>query len=152
MGKYTSLPVQIRPWRLCMNSQLSRDTENGGTQFANDALWYSADDFEALKAERDKLRAAIKYAGFAVMETSGDWSIHDVSELGKREQEKTMAVISENVDLTTQLAQAREELHRAKDRVERLKDFVVHNDDCPARFPSIKIRVRCTCGLEEILK
>lgn len=41
-------------------------------------------DRDRVTAERDKLREAIRAAGFAVMETSGAWSIHDVSEKAKQ--------------------------------------------------------------------
>lgn len=56
--------------------------------------------YRHLEAERDKLRDAIRRAGFSVCQTSGDWTIHDVSELGKREQEKTAEVIVENMELS----------------------------------------------------
>lgn len=46
-----------------------------------------------------KLRAAIKRAGFAVMETSGEWSIHDVSEQGKAEEAKCLEVATKNAEL-----------------------------------------------------
>lgn len=49
--------------------------------------------------EAVKLREAIRDAGFTVMQTSGRWSIHDVSELGIAEQEKTKEIICENIDL-----------------------------------------------------
>lgn len=50
-------------------------------------------------SEAEKLREAIRDAGFEVMQTSGRWSIHDVSELGIAEQEKTAEIICENIDL-----------------------------------------------------
>lgn len=46
------------------------------------------------------LRSAITRAGFAVMQTSGDWSIHDVSEQGKAEGAKSLEVATENVYLS----------------------------------------------------
>lgn len=76
------------------------------------ALWA---DFLKLREEVKQLRNAIKQAGFAVMETSGDWSIHDISELGKREQEKTMEVISQNVDLTVENERLKKERDQAHD-------------------------------------
>ena len=50
-------------------------------------------------SEAQKLREAIRDAGFSVMQTSGRWSIHDVSKLADAEREKTNQVISENIDL-----------------------------------------------------
>jgi hypothetical protein len=50
-------------------------------------------------SEAEKLREAIRDAGFSVMQTSGRWSIHDVSKLADAEREKTNQVISENIDL-----------------------------------------------------
>lgn len=46
-----------------------------------------------------KLRAAIKAAGFSVMETSGEWSIFDVSEAGKAADAKCLEVAMRNVEL-----------------------------------------------------
>ncbi len=61
----------------------------------------------AVEAERDKLRAAIQKAGFSVMETSGEWSIHDVSELAQKraaaDDAKTTTVINENIKLLQQV-------------------------------------------------
>lgn len=62
--------------------------------------------------EAVKLRGAIDRAGFAVMKTSGDWSIHDVSEAAKKDAEKTAEVIAENIDLTQRLAAAEGELRK----------------------------------------
>ena len=53
----------------------------------------------AARTERNRLREAISDAGFSVMQTSGRWSIHDVSELAKAEQAKTDEIISQNIDL-----------------------------------------------------
>ena len=50
-------------------------------------------------SEAEKLREAIRNAGFSVMQTSGRWSIHDVSKLAEAEQEKTNQIIGENIDL-----------------------------------------------------
>jgi len=50
-------------------------------------------------SEAEKLREAIRDAGFSVMQTSGRWSIHDVSKLAEAEQEKTNQIIGENIDL-----------------------------------------------------
>lgn len=61
-------------------------------------------------AERDKLREAVRAAGFAVMETSGAWSIHDVSERGKAEEAKALEVATRNVDLEVEVAKLREVL------------------------------------------
>lgn len=57
------------------------------------------DKFRAAEAENAKLRAAIKDAGFAVMETSGAWSIHDVSEKGKVDEARELEVATKNVTL-----------------------------------------------------
>lgn len=58
--------------------------------------------------ENDNLRAAIKRAGFSVMQTSGDWSICDVSEYGKQQEAKTLEVATENVDLKVALKKCRD--------------------------------------------
>jgi hypothetical protein len=56
---------------------------------------------ESLKGAREavKLRAAITAAGFAVMETSGAWSIHDVREDAKKWRERDVLMIDHNLDL-----------------------------------------------------
>jgi len=76
----------------------------------------TADEFDKVAAERDKLREAIRDAGFQVMQTSGKWSIHDVSELAKRDEERTAQVILENIELTA----SRERLRAACEGLMRL--------------------------------
>lgn len=63
---------------------------------------------ESLEAEVASLREAIKLAGFSVMQTSGQWSIHDVSQLAEREQERTLEVINQNVELEAENTRLRE--------------------------------------------
>lgn len=46
-----------------------------------------------------KLREAIRDAGFAVMETSGKWSIHCVTDAAKQAEEVEGRLIAENIDL-----------------------------------------------------
>ncbi len=70
-----------------------------------------------LVTERDQLRTAIRLAGFAVMETSGQWSIHDVSRLGLLDEERTGEVISQNVTLRLGLKRALEALVQARPAV-----------------------------------
>lgn len=59
-----------------------------------------------------KLREAIRDAGFAVMETSGKWSIHCVTDEAKRQREvdeqHTAHIINENIDLSAQVRLLRE--------------------------------------------
>ena len=55
------------------------------------------------KEEVAKIRAAIKRAGFAVMQTSGDWSIHDVSAKAKIDEERETRLISEHLDMLLML-------------------------------------------------
>jgi hypothetical protein len=53
----------------------------------------------AARTERNRLREAISDAGFSVMQTSGRWSIHDVSKFAEAEQAKTDEIIGQNIDL-----------------------------------------------------
>ena len=46
-----------------------------------------------------KLRDACTRAGFGIMETSGDWSLHDVSPRAKELDQQTLDVINKNVEL-----------------------------------------------------
>ncbi len=59
----------------------------------------SVNSHASLLAENAKLRDAIKRAGFGLMQTSGHWSIHDVSQLARQDQEKTVEVINQNIEL-----------------------------------------------------
>ena len=61
-----------------------------------------SDTLVAEKAIRDvkKLRDAIRRYGLQVCQSSGDWTLHDVSDLAKVEQEQTTQVINENIELT----------------------------------------------------
>jgi len=68
-------------------------------QIENDA----AEKVRSLRVERDKLRDAIRRAGFQVCQTSGDWTLHDVSEYGKKEEARSLEVATRNVDLELQV-------------------------------------------------
>lgn len=61
---------------------------------------------EQLEFECRKIREAVRRAGFGICQTSGDWSIHDVSEHGKEEERKTIQVINENIELKMKLRDA----------------------------------------------
>lgn len=86
-------------------------------------------------SEADKLREAIRDAGFSVMQTSGRWSIHDVSKFAEAEQEKTNQIIGENINLELRVKELEFtlkeafELFQACD-AERLND--VHKADAEA--------------------
>lgn len=73
--------------------------------------WLAQNEVLELVAEVERLRQAIRDAGFAIMRTSGGLSIHDVSDKAKADEERTTQVISENIDL-------REELRSLVERVE----------------------------------
>lgn len=74
-----------------------------------------------LQAENAALRGAIKSAGFSVMETSGDWSIHDVSEHGKAEARRALEVANESVDVSIDNANLRKALQFVKDFFNKLE-------------------------------
>lgn len=63
--------------------------------------WHPAPSSEPaeLRAKYDKLYAACTRAEMAVMQTSGDWSLHDVSERGKELEQQTLEIVNKNVDL-----------------------------------------------------
>lgn len=61
-----------------------------------------------LKADVERLRSAIRRAGFAVMETSSDWSIHDISELAKNDEKRTAEIIIRNLELEAEVKQAKQ--------------------------------------------
>ena len=71
-----------------------------------------------------KLRDACTRAGFGIMETSGQWSLHDVSPRAKELDQKTLDIINENCDLTarlTELEAITEELAEAGERAIQLR-------------------------------
>lgn len=70
-------------------------------------LFEAESAFAVEREQNQKLRAAIVRAGFAVMETSGDWSIHDVSERGKAEEERSLEVATRNVELEIEIERLR---------------------------------------------
>lgn len=84
----------------------------------------AADVFEAMRQAEDdrwfdmaldlkphddmaKMRAAVVDAGFGIMQTSGKWSIHDVSEAAKAEDERITKMITDNICMEKQLRDAR---------------------------------------------
>jgi len=72
-----------------------------------------------LRAEVAKLRDAIRRAGFQVCQTSGDWTIHDVSEYGKAEEARSLEVATRNVELELQV-------ERLTGQVNRLRELGTH--------------------------
>jgi hypothetical protein len=80
---------------------------------------------EVMRNEVAKLREAIKRAGFAVMQTSGDWSIHDVSKLADQEREKTAAIIARDIELE----------HALDSLVETIEtEGLTHSERCDCEF------------------
>jgi ssDNA-binding Zn-finger/Zn-ribbon topoisomerase 1 len=76
------------------------------------------------QTEAEQLRAAIRAAGFQVMETSGQWSIHDVSQQALADERRTADVIHQNIDLEQAVAAAQ----RLSERVD---DFVARQPETP---------------------
>ncbi len=73
-----------------------------------------------LKEELDKLRQAVADAGLSVMQTSGKWSLHDVSgkfaTQARYDDDKTTEIIMENIELKKKLREmeaAARQLHQA---------------------------------------
>jgi hypothetical protein len=62
-------------------------------------LWELRVDLDVARRENTKLRKAVRAAGFAVMQTSGDWSIHDVSEKAEHRCVEEDRIINENINL-----------------------------------------------------
>lgn len=70
---------------------------------------------EMSRAEIANLRGAIKRAGFEVMQTSGDWSLYDVSEKAKAAEAKELEVVNANVELEVKIAGLQSERKAALD-------------------------------------
>lgn len=82
---------------MSLEDQLSREREHNWRNAAR--IREQRAEINRLLARLAKLRDAVRRAGFAVCQTSGDWTIHDVSELGKAEEARTLEVVNRNVDL-----------------------------------------------------
>lgn len=65
---------------------------------------------DRLRVERDKLRDAIRRYGLQICQTSGDWSLHDLSDLAQQEQARTDEIIVRNIDLESENRKLREAL------------------------------------------
>ena len=70
---------------------------------------------ETLADNYHKLNAAVGRAGFAVMRTSGDWSIHNISEHGKQADAKSLEVANANIELGFAIRKLRKLVERACD-------------------------------------
>lgn len=64
----------------------------------------------AVQAERDALLAAIRSAGFAVMQCSNGLSIHDVSQKAAEDDQRTAEVIAKNINLEAERDRFKEAL------------------------------------------
>lgn len=94
-----------------------------GYKYLNPDCSFSGCQYLVVAHERDKLRTAIRNAGFSVMETSGDWSIHDVGEHAKRDEERTTEIIARNADLEAENARLRSLLERCRSVVKPFDSF-----------------------------
>lgn len=83
-------------------------------------------EVERLKEENEKLRAAIRRAGFAILQASNQWDICDVSEKAKATEAKTTEIIVENIELGIKL-------DAAEKRVEAYSKItgLVYEDELP---------------------
>lgn len=70
--------------------------------------------FPQVVRELQKLHAAVTKAGFGILQASGEWSIHDVSEEGKRSDEESLAVATRNVELEVDFQAAQAEVESLK--------------------------------------
>ncbi len=92
--------------------------------------WWSVDFDIAFGApsqeEYVKLREAVADAGFAVMQTSGKWSIHDVSEKAKAQekdnQEWEDRVILGNIELEKQIQELKDENLKLEKKLKAYED------------------------------
>lgn len=98
---------------------------------------------DELRAEVAKLRDAIRRAGFQVCQTSGDWTIHDVSEYGKAEEARSLEVATRNVELELENSRLRREIMILKTWVPHPSTMSGWDDpDCPDEAAAL-IREAC---------
>lgn len=64
-----------------------------------DDLQESERERKAWQNEAAKLRDAIRRYGLSVMQTSGDWSLHDMGVVAAAEQARVDAIVNQNIDL-----------------------------------------------------
>lgn len=79
----------------------------GKSFVCNNGMWSTtctcAKDQPELLLRAQKLRDAIGRAGFGVMETSGEWSLHCTTEAAKVAEQVENRLIAENIELTRRL-------------------------------------------------
>lgn len=85
-------------------------------------LRHSEDALFQADEEIKKLYDAIRSAGFVVCQTSGEWTLHDVTEQGKVEQERCLEVANKNVDLEIENTWLKAELAISRQRCLRLAE------------------------------
>lgn len=111
-----------RPCSPCARAAERRDGVAVGTYwpFADFLLDQIREDAAKAGAaeENRKLREAIRDAGFAVMQTSGKWSIHCVTEKARRAEEVEDRLISSNLDLELQVQELKAEVNRLSEEIE----------------------------------
>lgn len=70
-----------------------------------------------LLTKYNKLRDACTRAEMGIMETSGEWSLHDVSARGKELEQQTLDIVNRNVDLEVESADLRAEVERLREEL-----------------------------------
>lgn len=88
------------------------------------------------KSEATKLRDAIRKAGWAVMETSGEWSIHCVTDAAKKAEEIEMQLINDNIDLTRAVDSLRRALRIEIEDIQRRSRGSTHWEGCENDHPT----------------
>lgn len=81
--------------------------------------------------ELQKLRGAVRDAGFSVMQTSGKWSLHYCSEAAKKAEEVEGRLISRNIDLERRVRELEAELEHT---VNLLRDLTEAVENPPERL------------------
>jgi hypothetical protein len=93
--------------------------EGGGPEDLKGTLALSVSRMAVFTQRYDKLRKAVIKANFGIMETSGEWSIHDMSEGEKAACEAETRTIMENIEYAI-------ENRKLKEKVAKLEELLNH--------------------------
>lgn len=109
-------------------------------------MWYASKSHE----ENVLLRRAIKEAGFEILKASNGWSIHDVSKKAKYDEERTTAVIRENIDLILKVREQAAQVAKMQAIIDRLPKTadgvpVVDGDELFATDPNFDDQLDSLC-------
>ena len=104
-------------------------------------------EMEGDAGAEEKLRKAIRKAGWAVMETSGEWSIHCVTDAAKKAEEVETQLINDNIYLTSAVDATRRALRIEIEDIQRRCCGATHWEGCENDHPACAAIARMRSAL-----